>query len=173
MRGASSPPQPPSLAAVLHEPKSGRVMELHTDAPGVQLYVGARPPGAPLGDCHSAAPGRRQAARRRRACRWRQRGVRRRLLHAATPSPAGPLPPPLPWLRLGNKACTPLPASAGGFLDAEPGKDGATYRRHGGLCLETQTFPDGINQPGFPSPVLKAGELYFHTMARPGRACCP
>jgi aldose 1-epimerase len=52
----------------------------------------------------------------------------------------------------------------GGFLDNEPGKGGAVYPQHGGFCLETQIFPDAVNQPGFPSPVLKPGEEYVHTM---------
>ena len=54
----------------------------------------------------------------------------------------------------------------GGFLDAEAGKGGAVYPRHGGFCLETQLFPDGANQgtKGFPSPVLRPGEAYTHTM---------
>ena len=52
----------------------------------------------------------------------------------------------------------------GGFLSEEPGKGGAVYPQHGGLCLETQLFPDAVNQPGFPSPVLRPGEEYVHTM---------
>jgi len=40
------------------------------------------------------------------------------------------------------------------------GKGGATYRRHAGLCLETQHFPDSPNQPQFPSTVLRPGEVY-------------
>ncbi len=39
-----------------------------------------------------------------------------------------------------------------------PGKCGRKYGRHDGLCLETQFPPDALNHPGFPSPVLKAGE---------------
>jgi hypothetical protein len=31
------------------------------------------------------------------------------------------------------------------------GKGGAVYEKHAGLCLETQGFPDAINQPSFPS----------------------
>jgi len=53
---------------------------------------------------------------------------------------------------------------AGGFLAAEAGKGGVTYCQHGGLCLETQIHPDAVNQPGFPSPVLRPGERYSHTM---------
>ncbi len=37
------------------------------------------------------------------------------------------------------------------------GKNGATYNRRGGLCLETQFFPDSPNQPAWPSPILRAG----------------
>jgi aldose 1-epimerase len=39
-----------------------------------------------------------------------------------------------------------------------PGKHGHRYDRHGGLCLETQHFPDSPNQPAFPSTVLRPGE---------------
>ena len=35
-----------------------------------------------------------------------------------------------------------------------PGKDGATYQPYAGFCLETQHYPDAINQPDFPSPVI-------------------
>jgi len=34
------------------------------------------------------------------------------------------------------------------------GKGGATYALHAGLCLETQGFPNAINQPKFPSGPL-------------------
>lgn len=43
------------------------------------------------------------------------------------------------------------------------GKDGCTYPRRGGFCLETQNFPDAPNQPDFPSPILRPGERYEHT----------
>lgn len=46
---------------------------------------------------------------------------------------------------------------SGNFLGGEKGKDGATYARHAGFCLETQTFPDGVNRRGaFPDPVIAA-----------------
>lgn len=32
--------------------------------------------------------------------------------------------------------------------------------KHGGICLETQHFPDSPNRPEFPSAVLRAGERY-------------
>ncbi len=77
----------PGLAAELYEPTSGRVMEIYTSEPAVQIYSG---------------------------------------IH----------------------------------LDAVKGKGGAVYHRYYGLCLETQHYPDSINQPGFPSVVLRPGETY-------------
>ena len=64
------------------------------------------------------------------------------------------------------------------------GKEGAIYKKHGGFCLETQKFPDSINQPNFPrlkkifpwlslswdkekktfSCVVRPGEVYNHTV---------
>lgn len=46
------------------------------------------------------------------------------------------------------------------WLNEEPGKEGAVYNARSGYCFETQYFPDAINKPQFPSPVLKAGEEY-------------
>jgi aldose 1-epimerase len=40
---------------------------------------------------------------------------------------------------------------------------GACVTRQG-FCLETQHYPDSINQPSFPPSVLQAGEVYTHTM---------
>ncbi len=47
----------------------------------------------------------------------------------------------------------------GNFLGATgdvPGKDGAMYQKHGGFCFEAQQFPNAINEPGFPSNIVKA-----------------
>lgn len=41
-----------------------------------------------------------------------------------------------------------------------PGKGGARYRRHSGLCLETQHFPDSPNRSDFPNTILYPGEEY-------------
>jgi aldose 1-epimerase len=47
---------------------------------------------------------------------------------------------------------------SGNFLNgALANRQGGTYARRTGLCLETQHFPDSPNQPQFPSTVLKAG----------------
>jgi len=49
----------------------------------------------------------------------------------------------------------------GNFLDGSTvGKGGVAYKQWDGFCLETQKFPDAINQPKFPSIVLKPGETY-------------
>jgi len=40
------------------------------------------------------------------------------------------------------------------------GKGGKVYRKRGGLCLETQHFPDSVNHPNFPSTILQPGEIY-------------
>jgi aldose 1-epimerase len=86
-----SSPQALELAARVYEPKSGRVMEVLTTEPGVQLYTG-------------------------------------------------------------------------NFLDGSlTGKNGAVYKKHHGLCLETQHFPDSVNHPQFPSIILNPGEKYTQT----------
>lgn len=81
------------LAATLYEPKSGRVMELYTNQPGMQFF-------------------------------------------------------------------------SGNFDQLETlGKEGVVYKRHQGLCLETQHFPNSVNQPNFPSVILRPGQTYRHIMA--------
>ena len=40
-----------------------------------------------------------------------------------------------------------------------PGLDGLRYPPFAGFCLETQIWPDAINQPGFPHAVLRPGEV--------------
>ena len=79
------------LAARVYEPGSGRVMEVFTTEPGVQLYT------------------------------------------------------------------------ANGLDGSITGAGGVKYPRHGGFCLETQHFPDSINQPNFPSVVLRPGDTFKST----------
>jgi aldose 1-epimerase len=80
-----------ALAARVCEPESGRVMEVHTTEPGVQLYTA-------------------------------------------------------------------------NFLDGSlTGKGGIVYRQHAAFCLETQHFPDAVNQPRFPSVILRPGQIYRQT----------
>ncbi len=80
-----------ALAATLYDAKSGRLMEILTTEPGIQLYTG-------------------------------------------------------------------------NYLDGSlKGKSGNTYEKNSGICLETQHYPDSINQPAFPSVVLRPGETYSHS----------
>jgi len=80
-----------ALAARAYEPRSGRVMEVHTTQPGVQLYTA-------------------------------------------------------------------------NYLDGSlTGIGGVVYRQHGAFCLETQHFPDSVNQPKFPSVILRPSQIYRHT----------
>ena len=51
----------------------------------------------------------------------------------------------------------------GNFLTGAKGKGGKTYNHRSGLCLETQHYPDSINQPKFPSVILRPGKTYQHT----------
>ncbi len=50
---------------------------------------------------------------------------------------------------------------SGNFLSgALKGKSGKPYVHRGGLCLETQHYPDSPNQPTFPNTILHPGETY-------------
>jgi aldose 1-epimerase len=52
----------------------------------------------------------------------------------------------------------------GNFLDGTvKGKGDAVYKQHSGFCLETQHFPDSVNQPKFPSVILQPKETYQTT----------
>ncbi len=50
----------------------------------------------------------------------------------------------------------------GNFLDGIRGARGAVFEKHSALCLETEFFPDAVNQPDFPSAILHPGETYHH-----------
>jgi aldose 1-epimerase len=79
------------LAARVHDPKSGRVMEAHTTEPAIQFY-------------------------------------------------------------------------SANFLDGSlTGKRGVVYTQYSGFCLEAQHFPDAVNQPKFPSTILRPGQTYRQT----------
>lgn len=53
----------------------------------------------------------------------------------------------------------------GNYLDGVPGVDGRTYDQYGGFCLEMQRHPDAPNHPGFPSAILRPGEIYLEQTA--------
>ena len=46
--------------------------------------------------------------------------------------------------------------------DGLVGKGGCIYGPQHAFCLETQFYPDAIHHPQFPSPILKASEIYDH-----------
>lgn len=52
----------------------------------------------------------------------------------------------------------------GNFLDGSlTGKNGVVYNKNFAFCLEAQDFPDAINHPNFPSPILRPGQTYSQT----------
>ncbi|GHU93804.1 aldose 1-epimerase [Clostridia bacterium] len=63
------------------------------------------------------------------------------------------------------EVCTDYPAVqlyAGCNMKPTNGKNGAKYDKFGGVCLETQYFPDFINQPTFENHILRPGDVYRH-----------
>jgi aldose 1-epimerase len=40
---------------------------------------------------------------------------------------------------------------------------GGVYQKHAAFCLEAQHYPNSVNQPGFPSTILRPGETYRQT----------
>jgi aldose 1-epimerase len=51
----------------------------------------------------------------------------------------------------------------GNFLDGCTGKGGKTYPKRSGLCLETQHFPNAVNEPTFAPIILRPGQTYTQT----------
>jgi aldose 1-epimerase len=52
----------------------------------------------------------------------------------------------------------------GNWLDGTlTGIGGVTYPTYGGLCLETQHYPDSVNHPQFPSTILRPGDTLRST----------
>lgn len=48
----------------------------------------------------------------------------------------------------------------GNFLADTPTRSG-TVGKHDAFCLETEGFPDAVNHPEFPDPVLRPGKRYY------------
>ncbi len=53
------------------------------------------------------------------------------------------------WKHLQNKAV---------FI--KRGKDSVSYSCRSGICLETQYFPNSLNEPAWPQPITEAGQPY-------------
>ena len=47
-----------------------------------------------------------------------------------------------------------------GHLDGSLHRAGQQFSAYSGICLESQSFPDAINQEGFPSVVLRPEDIY-------------
>jgi len=58
--------------------------------------------------------------------------------------------------------CCGVQFYSGNFLQGEKGKDGVHYCFRGGICLETQFYPNAVNEPQWKQPVTKAGQR-FHS----------
>ena len=56
--------------------------------------------------------------------------------------------------------CCGVQFYSGNFLKGETGKDGVTYPYRSGICLETQFYPNCLNNPQWKQPIVKAGEHY-------------
>lgn len=55
------------------------------------------------------------------------------------------------------KCSTTLPGFqlyTGNFLNHKNGKDGAVYQPRDGFCLETQFYPNSVNEASFPDPIF-------------------
>lgn len=52
---------------------------------------------------------------------------------------------------------------SGNFLNGSSGKGERTYPLRSALCLETQHYPDSVNQPQFPSTILTPGDEFRST----------
>ena len=48
----------------------------------------------------------------------------------------------------------------GNYLEGIVGKDGHRYNARDGFCLESQYYPNAVNEPKFQSPIYKAGQKY-------------
>lgn len=51
---------------------------------------------------------------------------------------------------------------SGNMMQPDTGKEGVRYDRRNGLCLETQFFPDAVNQASFAQPIFAAKEPFRH-----------
>ena len=62
------------------------------------------------------------------------------------------------------KVCSDAPGVqfyTGNFVPDMTGK-GASYGKQTCFCVETQHYPNAVNESKFPSNVIKAGEIYQH-----------
>lgn len=56
--------------------------------------------------------------------------------------------------------CCGVQLYAGNFIGTQTGKVGVTYGDRHGFCLESQFYPNAVNEKNFPSPVVPANTEY-------------
>lgn len=56
--------------------------------------------------------------------------------------------------------CPGIQVYSGNYLAGIIGKGGVAYTKRGGICLETQFYPDSVNHPQWPQPFVKANQPY-------------
>uniref|UniRef100_UPI0040286993 aldose epimerase family protein n=1 Tax=Agathobacter sp. TaxID=2021311 RepID=UPI0040286993 len=56
--------------------------------------------------------------------------------------------------------CPGIQLYSANFIQGQKGKGGVVYKDREAFCLETQYFPNSINEPNFKSPITKAGKDY-------------
>lgn len=56
--------------------------------------------------------------------------------------------------------CVGVQFYAGNYVGGQTGKGGVFYDRRQGFCLETQYFPNSVNEKNFQQPFLAPGEIY-------------
>lgn len=56
--------------------------------------------------------------------------------------------------------CIGIQLYTANFIRGQKGKGGVTYNDQDAFCLETQYFPNAINEPNFTTPLTEAGEEY-------------
>jgi aldose 1-epimerase len=66
------------------------------------------------------------------------------------------------WLKIATTE-PGLQLYSGNFLHGQIGKGGRAYAQRSAVCLETQHFPDSVNQLAFPSTILEPGQQYETT----------
>lgn len=56
--------------------------------------------------------------------------------------------------------CPGIQFYSGNYIEGVKGKENVTYVKRGAFCLETQYFPNAVNEPEFEMPLLHPGEVY-------------
>ena len=56
--------------------------------------------------------------------------------------------------------CIGVQLYTGNFMEGQIGPNGHIYVKHGAFCLETQYFPNAINETNFVCPITEANEPY-------------